>query len=83
MRVTEHTVLFRPSPLPVDSVVAPVPRIAQLLALAIRFEKMLQSGEVASMAEISRRYGVSRARVSQVMSLLSLAPEIQEAILLG
>ena len=35
------------------------------------------------MAEITRRYGVSRARVSQIMKLLNLAPVIQESVPLG
>ncbi|MCG3125580.1 MAG: hypothetical protein CHACPFDD_00405 [Phycisphaerae bacterium] len=42
---------------------------------------MLESCEVASQAEIARREGVSRARVTQIMGLLRLAPEIHEAIL--
>jgi hypothetical protein len=42
---------------------------------------MLESGEVANQAELARREGVSRARVTQVMGLLRLAPEIHDAIL--
>ena len=82
-QTTEHEVTFGPSPLPVESVVVPVSRTAQLLALAIRFERLLQTGEVESMAKIARRYGVSRVRVSQLMNLLNLAPVMQESTLLG
>jgi hypothetical protein len=58
-----------------------VPRISRLLALAHRLQGMLDRGEVASMADIARLGRVSRARVTQVMDLLLLAPDIQEAVL--
>ena len=58
-----------------------VPRIARLLALAHRFQGMLDRGEVASMAEIARLGRVSRARVTQIMDLLLLAPDIQDEVL--
>ena len=60
-----------------------VPRVARLLALAHKFQGMLDSGEVASMAELARLGRVSRARITQVMDLLMLAPEIQEEVLFG
>ena len=58
-----------------------VPRVAKLLALAHRFEAMLREGIVASYAELAQLGEVTPARVSQVMALLGLAPDIQEAIL--
>ena len=58
-----------------------VPRVAKLLALAHRFEAMLQRGEVAGYADLARLGQVTPARISQVMALLGLAPDIQEAIL--
>ena len=60
-----------------------VPRVASLLALAHKFQKMLDSGEVESMAELARLGRVSRARITQIMDLMMLAPEIQEAVLVG
>ena len=42
---------------------------------------MLAKGEVKDYAEIARLGKVTRARVTQVMNLLMLAPDIQEAIL--
>ncbi len=60
-----------------------VPRIARLLALAHKFQGMLDRGEVKSMTELARLGRVSRARVTQIMDLLMLAPEIQERVLLG
>jgi hypothetical protein len=58
-----------------------VPRVARLMALAIRFEGLLRAGVVRDYAELARLGHVSRARVSQVMALLSLAPDLQEAVL--
>ena len=60
-----------------------VPRITQLLALAIRFEEMLRDSEVESYAEIARMTGVTRARLTQIMNLLDLSPRIHEKVLLG
>jgi hypothetical protein len=59
-----------------------VPRVAKLMALAIRFERLLQDGAVADQAELARVGHVTRARLTQIMNLLNLAPEIQEAILM-
>lgn len=58
-----------------------VPRVARLMALAIRFERLVREGEVADYADLARLGYVSRARVTQIMNLLNLAPDIQEAIL--
>ena len=60
-----------------------VSRVARLLALAHKFQGMLDRGEVESMAELARLGRVSRARITQIMDLLMLAPEIQEEVLLG
>jgi hypothetical protein len=58
-----------------------VPRVARLMALAIRFDTLVHQGEIASYAELARLGHVTRARVSQIMNLLHLAPDIQEALL--
>src|SRR4051812_3037288 len=60
-----------------------VPRVARLLALAHKFQGMLDRGEVQSMAELARLGRVSRARITQIMDLLMLAPDIQEEVLYG
>ncbi|HEY7334346.1 MAG TPA: hypothetical protein VH639_05650 [Bryobacteraceae bacterium] len=57
------------------------PRVACLLALAHRFEQLVRSGEVRDYAEIARLGRVSRARMSQILRLLTLAPSIQEYLL--
>jgi hypothetical protein len=58
-----------------------LPRITRLLALAVRFEGLLQDGTVRDYAELARLGRVSRARITQIMSLRNLAPVIQERIL--
>ena len=58
-----------------------VPRISRLMALAIRLDDLLRRGEVRDYAELARLGHVTRARVTQIMNLLNLSPEIQEAIL--
>lgn len=57
------------------------PRVVELLQKALEWQGLLKSGEAANRAEIARGEGLSRARVTQVMSLLRLAPEIREYIL--
>lgn len=56
-------------------------RVSRLMAVAIHFQRMLQVGEVHNYADLARLGMVSRARLSQIMDLLHLAPEIQEELL--
>jgi hypothetical protein len=49
--------------------------------LAIRFEGLVRSGAIANYSEIATLGHVSRARISQVMNLLNLSPDILESIL--
>jgi hypothetical protein len=58
-----------------------VPRVARLMALALRFEALLRDGAVKDYKELARLGHVTSARVSQIMNLLYLAPDLQEAIL--
>jgi hypothetical protein len=55
--------------------------VVELLRKALEWQALLASGEAPSQAAIARREGITRARVTQVMGLLRLAPEIQEHIL--
>jgi DNA invertase Pin-like site-specific DNA recombinase len=55
--------------------------IARLLALAHRLDGLIQEGTVANYAELAQYASVTRARVSQIMNLLNLAPAIQEELL--
>ncbi len=59
-----------------------LPRVTRLMALAIKFEQMVARGEVRDYADLARLGFVTRARMTQIMNLLNLAPDIQEAILL-
>ena len=58
-----------------------IPRLARLMALALRFDKLLDEGLVKNFRTLARLGHVSQARISQIVSLLHLAPDIQEAIL--
>lgn len=58
-----------------------VPRVARLMALAIRFDSLVREGAVSTQAELAAVGHVTRARVTQIMNLLHLAPDLQEAVL--
>jgi hypothetical protein len=51
------------------------------MALAWRFEELLRAGTIRNHAELARLGHVSRARISQIMNLRLLAPDVQEQIL--
>lgn len=68
-------------PAPPAPVFGRVPRIARLMALALRFQRLIELGEVRDYAELARLGHVTRARMTQIMNLLNLAPDIQEAVL--
>jgi len=55
-------------------------RIVELPRKAIEWRRQLDTGEVRNQADIARREGVTRARVTQVPGLLRLAPEIQDQL---
>jgi hypothetical protein len=58
-----------------------VPRVSRLMALALRFDELVRTGQVASYSELAMVGHVTRARVSQIMNLVCLAPDLQEALL--
>ena len=58
------------------------PRVTCLLALAHHFEELVRSNKMKDYADLARLGRVSRARISQILKLLTLAPSIQEYILL-
>lgn len=64
-----------------SSAPAKLPHITKLLALAIRLEHLLATGQVKDQAEIARTAGITRARVTQIINLTNLAPDIQQEIL--
>ena len=57
-----------------------VPRVSRLMALAIRMDQLIRDGVVADQAELARLGHVSRVRLTQIINLLNLAPDIQEEI---
>src|ERR1022692_1225152 len=59
-----------------------IPRVARLLALAIRMEGLIREQKIRDYAQAARLGGVTRARMTQIMQLLNLAPDIQVQILL-
>ena len=61
----------------------PVSRCARMLALAHHIERLIEAGELDSVASASRALSLTRARLTQVMNLLLLAPAIQERLLAG
>ena len=58
-----------------------LPRVTQVLALAIQFQDMLNRGEASNYADLARLGCLTRERMSQIMELVWLAPDIQEEIL--
>jgi hypothetical protein len=68
----------RPS---VDRSGGTIPRISRLMALAIHFDQLIREGVVVDQAELARLGHVSRARLTQIMNMLNLAPDVQEEIL--
>ena len=69
-----------PQPEPTDSI-GRVPRVSKLMALAIRFDQLLRDGVVADQSELARLAHVTQPRMTQIMNLLHLAPDIQEEVL--
>ncbi len=56
-------------------------KVALQLALAHRIQRAIEAGEVKDQAEAARMLGLTRARVSQLLGLTLLAPDIQERLL--
>ena len=58
-----------------------IPRVAKLVALASRMQSMIESGQVESFQQLAELGRISQPRMTQIMSLLHLAPDIQEELL--
>jgi len=56
-------------------------RVAVTLATAHRIRQEILAGEIKDQAEAARRLGLTRARLSQILGLTNLAPDLQEKIL--
>ena len=81
-RGRHHLAPASPAP-PAADLASPgrVPRVARMMALAIHWQGLIRTGVVGDQAALSRLVGVTRARVTQVMDLLRLAPDLQEEVL--
>jgi len=51
------------------------------LQRARRYRREIEAGEIENQAAVARREGLTRARVTQVMTLLRLAPDLQDQVL--
>jgi len=82
-RKTRKTLKIGDAPPDPRTLVEPgrVPRVSRLMALAIRLDRLLREGAARDYADLARLGGVTRARLTQVMNLLLLAPDIQEELL--
>jgi len=58
-----------------------VPRVARLMALAIKYDRLLRKGVIADLSELARLCQVTQPRMTQIMNLLHLAPDLQEEIM--
>ena len=58
-----------------------VPRVARLMALALRLDELVRTGQVANYSALASLGHVTRARICQILNLIHLAPDIQEALL--
>jgi hypothetical protein len=75
-----HGIVLREGPKP-TRVRGRIPRIARLLALAHHFQELLETGVVRTQMELAELTKLTTARITQIMNLLILAPDIQEEIL--
>ncbi len=79
-----HRGRTRVEPRPVEELVKPtssIPRISRLMALAIKYQGMLDRGEVTGVTELARLCHVTQPRMSQILNLNLLCPQIQEQLL--
>jgi hypothetical protein len=75
-----HGIILREGPKPMRPR-GRVPRIARLLALAHHFQELLDTGVVRTQMELAALTKLTTARITQIMNLLILAPDVQEEIL--
>jgi DNA invertase Pin-like site-specific DNA recombinase len=66
----------------VQAEVGRVPRISRIMALAIKLEQVVRERQAPTYAALAEAGHLSRARLSQIMTLANLAPSIQETVLL-
>jgi len=57
--------------------------LGKVLARAFRWKRMLESGELTTVAELAEREGIASSYLTRVFRLTLLAPDIVEAIIDG
>lgn len=72
---------FRRGEAPLRPTTGRLPRVSRLMALAIHFDRVLANGRFQSQADLARAGQVTRARLTQILNLTGLAPDLQEKIL--
>jgi hypothetical protein len=70
-----------PEPKPEEEPAERIPRISRLMALAIHYQGLLDSGVVQDASTLARLAGVTQPRMTQILNLNLLAPDIQEQLL--
>ena len=81
-RVGKHIAMVEgPPPTVPERPKGRLPRISRYMALAIYYEDLIRQGHVHDYAEIATLGHVTRARVTQIMNLRLLAPDLQERLL--
>lgn len=58
-----------------------LPRITKLMALAIKYEQLLDSGQIEGQDALARLAGMDRSSISRLLRLRLLSPRIQEQLL--
>ena len=71
---------LRSGPAP-DTPQGKIPRISRLMALAIHCDELLRTGQITNQSELARYANITPARMTQILTLLNLAPDIQEQLL--
>ncbi len=56
-------------------------RVAVMLALAYKIQDAIDRGTLRDRAEVARRLSFTRARITHLLDLLLLAPDLQERVL--
>lgn len=70
-----------PEPAPPREPVRRPARVAQMLAFAHGLNAAIERGDFRDQADAARHYQLTRARITQLMNLTHLAPDIQEQVL--
>jgi len=71
---------LRPGPAP-ETPQGKIPRISRLMALAIHCDELLRTRKVVNQSALAEYAQITPARLTQILTLLNLAPDIQEQLL--